>query len=233
MSTIFNFIKKLLLVFMIYTAISLIIIIFFRFIDISYSSFMNSASEFPDGLITNEIDFKFVSIDKMSSALPLAVIASEDQAFFEHFGFDFNQIEKALKENKRRKRIRGASTITMQVAKNLFLSPSKNFLRKGIESYYTLLLEVLWGKKRILEVYLNIAEMGKNTYGIGAASKKYFNKEPARINFSQAALIASVLPKPSVRNLNRPSGYMIRRKSEIIRQMNQLGGNNFIKENLY
>ncbi|MBX3007687.1 MAG: monofunctional biosynthetic peptidoglycan transglycosylase [Melioribacteraceae bacterium] len=223
----------MLMVLGIYTAVSIIIILFFRFIDISHSSFMNSASEFPEGLIINDIDYKFVSINKMSSALPLAVIASEDQAFFEHFGFDFNQIEKALKENKRRKRIRGASTISMQVAKNLFLSPSKNLFRKGLESYYTLLLELLWGKKRILEVYLNVAEMGKNTYGVGAASNKYFKREPARINFSQAALMASVLPKPSVRNLSRPSGYMIRRKAQIVQQMNQLGGNKFIKENLY
>ncbi len=124
----------------------------------------------------------------------------EDQRFFEHFGFDFEQIEKAIKENERKKRNRGSSTITMQVAKNLFLFPSKVFFRKVLEAYYTILIECFWSKKRIIEIYLNIAEMGNSIYGAYAASMFYYKKEPSRLNRLEAAMFADILPNPKKRN---------------------------------
>ena len=120
--------------------------------------------------------FRWTDYDEVSKEFALAVVASEDQNFPTHFGFDFEQINKALKERKDRGRLRGASTITQQVAKNLFLWEGKSFIRKGFEAYYTLLIEFMWSKKRILEMYLNIAEMGDNIFGVGEAGKIYFNK---------------------------------------------------------
>lgn len=227
----FKFGIKLILL---YTVFSIFFILFFRFILPPTSAFIYSNIEEPvNSLIsTNDIKYKPVPLSKISLNAPLAVIASEDQLFFEHYGFDFEQIEKALKENSRRKRIRGASTISMQVAKNLFLWSDKNFIRKGLEVYYTLLIETLWSKKRIIEVYLNIAEMGKGIYGVQAASEIYYRRDAFKLNMAQSAALAAVLPRPKVRNPKRPSSYLIRRTSDIIRQMNMIGGTYFVRQNL-
>jgi monofunctional biosynthetic peptidoglycan transglycosylase len=173
-----------------------------------------------------------VSYSHISKYLPLALIASEDQIFFEHLGFDFEQIEKAMKENTYRKRQRGASTITMQTAKNIFLWSGKSIIRKGMEAYFTLLLEILWSKKRIMEVYMNIAEMGKGIYGIKAGARIYFKKLPIKISKSEAATIAAILPNPKKRNPARPSNYIISRREKIMNQMNLIGGLKYINKNL-
>lgn len=182
--------------------------------------------------IPNDIQYNPVPIQKVSKFAPLAAIASEDQLFFDHFGFDFEQIEKALKENKHRKRIRGASTISMQVAKNLFLFNSKIIIRKGFEAYYTLLLELLWSKERILETYLNIAEMGKDIYGIEAAARVYYKIPAKKLNANQSASIIACLPNPKKRDPRRATVYLTNRKSHILEQMNLIGGVSILKEKI-
>lgn len=220
---------------LIYNALVIFVILFFRFIDPSSTAFIYSKIEEPFTSLFDRDDIKYkpVSLSNISYSAPLAVIASEDQTFFEHFGFDFEQIEKAMKENSRRRRQRGASTITMQVSKNLFLWSGKNIIRKGLEAYYTLLLEVFWSKKRIIEVYLNVAEMGKGIYGVNEAARIYYRKSPSKLNMSESATLAAILPNPVKRNPARPGGYVIGRRSRIITQMNLIGGKTFIQENLY
>ena len=176
------------------------------------------------------IKYHWVSYDDVSKFMPIAIVAAEDQNFPKHFGFDFKQIEKALKENQRGRRVRGASTITQQVAKNLFLWEGKSFLRKGIEAYFTLLIELLWDKQRILEVHMNIAEMGDKIFGVGTASVAYFKKPAANLNIRQAALLAAILPNPKKYSAIKPSGYVRGRQSWIVRQINSLGGPDYLKE---
>ncbi|MBE0649802.1 MAG: monofunctional biosynthetic peptidoglycan transglycosylase [Bacteroidales bacterium] len=176
------------------------------------------------------IKYHWVSYDDVSKFMPIAIVAAEDQNFPKHFGFDFKQIEKALKENQRGRRVRGASTITQQVAKNLFLWEGKSFLRKGIEAYFTLLIELLWDKQRILEVHMNIAEMGDKIFGVGTASVAYFKKPAANLNIRQAALLAAILPNPKKYSAIKPSGYVRGRQSWIVRQINSLGGPDYLKD---
>jgi monofunctional biosynthetic peptidoglycan transglycosylase len=234
MKSIAILIKKISLIVLIFFMMNLFLIIFFRFIDPASTAFIyqNSEDLIPSLFINSDLNYKPISISKISYFLPLAVIASEDQKFFEHFGFDFDQIEKAMKENEYRKRKRGASTITMQVAKNLFLWSERNLIRKGFEAYYTLLLEIFWSKSRIIETYLNIAEMGKGIYGVKAASSRFFKKIPQKVSISEAATIAAILPNPKKRSPLRPSRYVIARRGEIIKQMNLMGGKSYIKQNL-
>ena len=177
----------------------------------------------------NFVKYNWIDYNDVSEYLPIAFVAAEDQNFPKHFGFDFKQIEKALKQNKKGKRIRGASTITQQVAKNLFLWEGKSFVRKGIEAYFTLLIELLWSKKRILEVHLNIAEMGNNIFGVGTASWAYFKKSPAKLSLAQSALLAAILPNPNRYSAVKPSGYVRGRQNWIIRQVNSLGGPDYLK----
>jgi monofunctional glycosyltransferase len=164
----------------------------------------------------------WVSMSKISRHMPQAVVAAEDQKFLDHWGFDMEAMEKAWEGNKRGKRIKGASTITQQTAKNVFLWPNRNFVRKGLEAYFTLLMELLWSKERIMEVYLNVIEMGDGIYGIEAAAQSYFKKPAAKLNRSEAAVIAAVLPNPRRWNPSRPTGYIRGRQSWIMRQMNNL-----------
>jgi monofunctional glycosyltransferase len=175
------------------------------------------------------ISYKWIDYDYVSPAVPIAIVAAEDQNFPNHHGFDFDQIEKALDQHKRGGRLRGASTITQQVAKNLFLWEGKSFIRKGIEAYFTILIELLWSKKRILEVHLNIAEMGDMIFGAGAASLIYYKKTPDKLTRSQAALLAAVLPNPLRYSASRPSNYVLRRQAWILRQINSLGGKEYLK----
>ena len=159
----------------------------------------------------------------MPKAMAMAVIAAEDQRFFQHHGFDLEAMQKAMAHNQRSKRVRGASTISQQTAKNVFLWPGRTFLRKGLEAWYTLLIEVLWSKERILEVYLNIAETGKGRFGVEATAQACFKRSTAKLTPSQCALIAAVLPSPRRFNACRPSSYVKRRQAWIQRQMRQLG----------
>jgi len=175
------------------------------------------------------IAYQWFSYDEISKQMALAVVAAEDQNFPNHFGFDFDQIEKAIEQHERGRRLRGASTITQQVAKNIFLWEGRSFIRKGLEAYFTVLIELLWSKERILEVYLNIIEMGDMIFGVGAASQIYFKKLPERLSRSQAALLTATIPNPKRFSAKRPSGYVLRRQSWILGQMSSLGGVEYLK----
>jgi monofunctional glycosyltransferase len=165
----------------------------------------------------------YVSKENISPQARLAVIASEDQLFPDHDGFDWKSIKKAMKHNQRKpKRVRGASTISQQVAKNVFLWQGRSWVRKGLEVYFTFMIEKVWGKERILEVYLNVAEMGKGVFGIEAASKYYYKKSAKKINRREAAQIAAVLPNPKKYLIKPLSNYVSRRASFIEVQMNYL-----------
>jgi monofunctional biosynthetic peptidoglycan transglycosylase len=162
------------------------------------------------------------SLDNISPNLVLAVIASEDNNFESHYGIDFKAIEKARKLNKRGKKIRGASTITQQTAKNVFLWQSRNYIRKGLEVYFSGLIELFWGKKRIMEVYLNVIEMGDGIYGAEAASQHYFHKPAKNLSRAEAAAIAAVLPNPRKWHPDKPTAYISRKKSWILWNMNNV-----------
>ena len=158
----------------------------------------------------------WVSFDKISPSLPMAVIASEDNRFAEHNGFDFVEIKKAMKENETRKRKRGASTISQQTAKNVFLWPQSSWVRKGLEVYFTFLIELFWPKERIMEVYLNSIEMGKGIYGAEAVAKEHFHKKAGQLTPGECALIAASLPNPRKFNSGKPSNYMFKRQKKIL-----------------
>ena len=171
-------------------------------------------------------------MDEISPQMALAVMAAEDQKFPDHWGFDVAAIEKAFSHNERRPtRIRGASTLSQQTAKNLFLWDGRSWLRKGLEAGLTSGIELVWTKRRILTVYLNIVEFGDGVFGVEEASRRYFNKPAKRLTASEAALLAAVLPNPHRFKANAPSGYVIQRQQWIMRQMRQLGGEGFLKEN--
>jgi monofunctional biosynthetic peptidoglycan transglycosylase len=165
-----------------------------------------------------------VSLKQISKNAKLAVIASEDQLFPDHNGFDMKSIQKALDFNKKKKgkKIRGASTISQQVAKNVFLWQGRSWFRKGLEVYFTFLIELTWGKKRILEVYLNEAEMGKGVFGIEAAAQKYFRKPASKLTRTEAAMIAASLPNPKRYTVKPVSIYVSRKYPWVLRQMNNL-----------
>ena len=171
------------------------------------------------------VEYEWVPWDRIAPSMRLAVVASEDQLFPTHHGFDVESIEKALDEAERGRRVRGASTISQQVAKNLFLWPGKTWLRKGLEAYLTVIIEATWPKRRILEVYLNIAQFGDRTFGVEAASRRFFGKPAARLNAYEASLLATVLPNPRLMHPDRPSPYVARRAAWVRRQMEQLGTN--------
>lgn len=169
----------------------------------------------------------WVPRDEIPDHMVWAVVAAEDQLFFEHFGFDIESIEDAWQERQEGERIRGASTITMQVSKNLFLTSDQNFLRKGVEAGITVLIELFWSKDRIVEVYLNIAQFGPGIYGIGKASEHYFNRPASQLTPVMAARFAAVLPSPSRMRINPPSPYTQERSRWILQQMNQLTGKTY------
>ena len=177
------------------------------------------------------VDYRWTPMDRISTHAALAVIASEDQNFFDHWGLDLKAIADAIQDNRTRRRPRGASTISQQVVKNLFLWSGRSYLRKGIEVYFTLFMELLWPKARILEVYLNIAEMGSGVFGVEAAAQRFFHKPADRLNRREAATLAAVLPSPKRMAADRPSDYVIRRTWQIIEQMHALGGTGYLKQN--
>ena len=162
-------------------------------------------------------------LDRVAASVPRAVIASEDNLFCEHSGFDWRAIGDAAEEYAAGRRMRGASTISMQVAKNLFLWPGRDFVRKGIEAYLTVFVELLWSKRRIMEVYLNIAEWGDGIYGVDAAARAHFGKAPAALTPREAALLAAVLPNPREWSPARPTPYIAGRSDVIARRVAQLG----------
>lgn len=217
---IFKFILSLIL-------ISVFIVIIYGWIPVPVTPLMAiRALEFPE----ENIQHDWVSIDEISNNLKVAVIASEDQNFPVHNGFDVKAIEKAIENNRQGKRVRGASTISQQTAKNVFLWPQRSWVRKGFEVYFTFLIETFWSKERILEVYLNSIEMGKSIYGAEAASRAWFNKSASALTPQEAAAIAAILPNPRQYRANPASNYIQGRKTWIVRQMRNMGPLN-IKRN--
>ena len=174
------------------------------------------------------IHYQWVRWDGISPHLPIAAVAAEDQKFPGHFGFDFDSIADAMEEKRRGGRLRGASTISQQVAKNLYLWPGQNLVRKGLEAYFTVAIELLWPKRRILEVYLNVAEFGPGVYGVLAASRHAFRREPGDLTPRQAATLIAVLPSPRRMSAASPSEYVLRRTREIQEAVAQLGGAGYL-----
>jgi monofunctional glycosyltransferase len=220
-------IQKLAVLFAVYFVFfSLVICLFLRWFPPPTSAFMINChfQDFVDDLQFNKIKYQWVPSQVISPSAAKAVIASEDQRFYQHHGFDLGSIQSSIDVYIDGGKLRGASTISQQVAKNLFLTPSRSFIRKGLEVWFTLLIEMLWSKQRILEVYLNIAEFGDHLYGIEAASRHYFGHPSAALSKAQAALLAATLPNPIILKANRPSAYVLRRQHWILRQMENLGG---------
>lgn len=211
---------------------SVALVLALRWIDPPFSAFM--AEERIGAWIEGDDKYilrhDWVDWEDISPHAGIAVISSEDQKFAHHFGFDVDSIETAWLRHEQGRRLRGASTISQQVAKNLFLWNGRSWVRKGMEAYFTVLLELLWPKQRILEVYLNIVEFGPGIYGVGAASKHFFHAPAARLSSRQAALLAAVLPNPKRFRVERPSGYVLRRVQWIQRQMGQLGGSGYLRQ---
>lgn len=176
------------------------------------------------------VDYRWVNYNKISPYIKVCAIASEDQNFPDHYGFDVEAIQKAAKYNAKHKKTRGASTISQQVAKNVFLWQGRSWLRKGLEIYFTFLVELIWSKERILEVYLNVAEMGKLTFGVQAASKKYFHKNASELTVEESARLISVLPSPLKWNPVNPGPFVARRQRWILTQYYMLGGKQVLKE---
>ncbi|MFN2427400.1 MAG: monofunctional biosynthetic peptidoglycan transglycosylase [Candidatus Binatia bacterium] len=175
------------------------------------------------------VDYDWTAGDKISPHLLVAVVAAEDQRFDEHSGFDFEAIEKAVAHNTRGGSVRGASTISQQVAKNIFLWPGRSYVRKGLEAALTAMIELTWTKRRILDVYVNVAEFGDGVFGAEAAARRFFDKPAAALTAPESALLAAVLPNPGEYNAAKPSSYVKRRQQWILRQMRSLGGESWLE----
>jgi monofunctional biosynthetic peptidoglycan transglycosylase len=213
-------------------SLSVLSVALMRWVDPWTSAFMMRAridSWFDDDPRPLNLRHEWRDYREISRELPLAVVASEDQRFPEHGGFDFKQIQKALDDAERGRRVRGASTISQQVAKNLFLWNGRSWVRKGLEAWFTVLIEAMWPKQRILEVYVNIAEFGRGVYGAEAAARAYFRKPASRLNRAEAARLAAVLPNPLRMRADAPGAYVQRRTGEIQAQMAALGGTYYLR----
>ncbi len=212
------FLLKLFTAFLIY---SIILINIFRWLNPHVTAYQNikSATYALPPFYKYEIRHKWVRLKNISPKLIKAILISEDQKFFVHFGFDLKQIEKAINDYNAGKNLRGASTVTQQLARNMFLSPSKNFVRKAFESFYTVILETFLSKERILEIYLNVIELGKNIYGVEYAAQFYFRKSALNLNDSESAMLAAILPNPLRRNPLHPSKFLLERRNEILNFM--------------
>lgn len=204
--------------------LSILLVIALRFLPAPTSAFMlhTHIDDVAEGKNFKPIKQYWVDGQNISKHAYSAVIASEDQHFYQHHGFDIDAIYKAYRQYQKGGKLRGASTISQQVAKNLFLSPARNFGRKALEIWFTFLIESLWTKARILEMYLNIAEFGDHLFGIEAASQHYFDIPAKRLSASQAALLAATLPNPIRLNAAHPSAYLLQRQRWILRQMHNL-----------
>jgi monofunctional glycosyltransferase len=167
-------------------------------------------------------DYKWIPIEKMSHNLFQAALAAEDDTFMKHHGFDFRAIKLAYESNQKSKRTKGGSTISQQTAKNVFLWPHRDFVRKGLEAWFTVLIEFVWGKERIMETYMNVVEFGPGVYGVEAASLKYFNKHAAKLSKYEAASLISVLPNPNIYKVLKPSAYTQRYRNAIVRRMDRI-----------
>ncbi len=224
--------RALLSLLLICVAVSLLAVLSLRWINPPFTAFM-AESQIAAWLSR---DARYVShhawvdLDRISPNLPLAVVASEDQKFPDHWGFDVEAIEKAYALNQHSHRVRGASTISQQVAKNLYLWSGRSYFRKGLEAYFTVLIETLWPKRRILEIYLNVAQFGYGIYGAEAASQRFFRKPASRLSRADAAVLAAVLPNPERFSAAAPSRYVLQRRDWILGQMQALGGAEMLDE---
>ncbi|MEQ1528406.1 MAG: monofunctional biosynthetic peptidoglycan transglycosylase [Methylococcales bacterium] len=217
--------SKLLFALLIFAASSILLCGLLRWLPPPTTAFMlyRHYEDLIDDHHYQAIAYRWVSAKNISAHAYSAVIASEDQRFFQHSGFDLHSIQSSIDVYMDGGKLRGASTISQQVAKNLFLTPSKSFIRKGVEVWFTFLIEALWSKERILEVYLNIAEFGDHLFGIEAASRRYFGIHAKQLNRRQAAILAATLPNPIRLQAGQPSQYLYKRQSWILRQMHNLG----------
>lgn len=205
-------------------AISLFLVVLFKFIPVPFTPLMviRSIEQKTDGK-PMILSHDWVPLEDISPNLQKAVIASEDQHFLSHHGFDFNALEKAYENNQKGKKIKGGSTISQQTAKNVFLWPGRSYIRKAFEAYFTVLIELIWGKERIMEVYLNSIEMGDGVYGAQEASRVWYRKDAANLTRREAAGIAAILPNPRKFKATNSSSYINRRKNAIERQMRYIG----------
>lgn len=213
------YLKKAIYIFL---GTSIFSVILYRFVPIPFTPLMiiRVVEQWSDDQPV-KLKKDWTSLDEISSNLPLAVVCSEDQKFTTHHGFDFEAIEKAYKSNQKKQKrvIRGASTISQQVAKNVFLWPGRSYIRKGLEVYFTVLIEVFWSKERIMEVYLNVAEMGNGIYGGQAAARTYFKCDASKLTKDQAAWLACILPNPRKYSPLKPTGYLEKRHAWIRKNM--------------
>ena len=212
--------------------LSVVVVVTLRWVDPPTSAFMleTRLNALSQGDRTYRTDYEWVSLEHISPHAAIAVVASEDQQFPFHAGFDLNSIRESVRASEKgKKKLRGASTISQQVAKNLFLWNGYSFVRKGLEAWLTVLMELTWPKERILEVYLNIAQFGKGIYGVEAAASRFFHKPAARLTSSEAATLAAVLPNPIKMHADRPSAYVTERREQILAQMRALGGASYLQ----
>lgn len=214
----FKFIFKLILWFI---GLTVLWVLFYKYVPVPYTPLMAIRSI--EGDETYKTRHDWVPIEEISPYLQLAVICAEDQTFLSHSGFDKEAIKKAMESNEKGKKLRGGSTISQQTAKNAFLWPGRTWFRKGLEAYFTLLIESLWSKERILEVYLNSIEMGPGVFGAEAASHYWFKKSAKNINSQNAAAIAAILPSPQRYSANPPGTYVNRQSQWILKQMRYYG----------
>lgn len=221
MKRLFRFLFKIILWFFI---LSIGLTVVYRFVPVFITPLMviRLVEQSEDEKREMKLEKTWVPIGEISKHMAQAVVASEDQKFLEHSGFDMEAIQEALKDNESGKRLRGGSTISNQTAKNVFLWPGRNYLRKGLEAYFTVLIELIWSKERILEVYLNVIEVGDGIYGVEAAAQKFYQKPAANLSRNQAAMIAAILPNPLLWSPARPTAYNYKRQAWILRNMNNL-----------
>ncbi|CBL47151.1 Peptidoglycan glycosyltransglycosylase [gamma proteobacterium HdN1] len=213
-----------------FVALSFVLVLAFRWLPVPYSGMMLErqieAWQSPRPLHLQQY---WQPWERLPDSLKIAVIAAEDQKFVDHWGFDVSAIRAAVQYNAKGKRVRGASTLSQQVAKNLFLWSGRNWIRKGLEVWFTALIELCWTKQRILEVYLNIAEFGNGIFGAEAAARSLFGRAAMNLSPQQASLLAAVLPNPRKRQANHPTAYILQRATWIRRQSQQLGGGEYVR----
>jgi monofunctional biosynthetic peptidoglycan transglycosylase len=222
--------KWIVMVILACVVLSALVVLMLRWVDPPISAYMLEARlhAMSEGDRTYRTDYEWVDLEHISPHAAIAVVASEDQQFPFHAGFDLNSIRESVRASEKGKKLRGASTISQQVAKNLFLW-NGGFVRKAIEAWFTVLIEAIWPKERILEMYLNIAEFGKGIYGVEAASHRFYHKNAARLTSSEAATLAAVLPNPIKMHADRPSAYVSERRETILGQMRALGGASYLQ----
>lgn len=222
--------RLILVLVIVWIASTWLVVLLFRFVPPPTSAYMLGSrfAAWRAGRNNYSIRYHWAAWENVSSALPISLIASEDQKFPYHHGFDVQAIRTAIDEAQDGERLRGASTISQQTAKNLFLWGGRSFVRKGLEAYFTVLLEITWPKRRILEVYMNIAQYGDGIFGADAAARTFFSESPAQLSPHQAAILAAVLPNPMKLRAAQPSPYVERRADWIERQVGQLGGSSYL-----